>query len=369
MNFIRAKFQKFYKNHFSYDVNYDERLCYLMCLWAIIANIVNLISTISLRLPLVCDILAVLCLFIMLILSGIAYSTHKTYVVSILLTIIISNIFFPFMFLTEGGIDGGMPFYFELSSVCIAFTIRKKYKYPIIIFSLIEYTALFYIAYTYPEIIIPIPEKSRLFDIIFGCITVFTFLYLFTSQAVIHSERDRKKINQISQMYRHQANTDELTGLFNRRYFKDAFGKILEENNSNENYISDTYIAMFDIDNFKVINDTYGHPFGDEVLKQFSEILFEENENGALSCRYGGEEFILVIRDANKVKALMKTSDILYKTRSKITCGIERKPVTVSAGLVCCEKNTSYESIIENVDANLYKAKNTGKNKVVCDFK
>lgn len=73
-----------------------------------------------------------------------------------------------------------------------------------------------------------------------------------------------------------------------------------------ENDSSDTYLAMFDIDNFKMINDTYGHIQGDEVLRKIGEILLEESYNGAVSCRYGGEEFLLLIRNMDRQAAYKK---------------------------------------------------------------
>ena len=115
-------------------------------------------------------------------------------------------------------------------------------------------------------------------------------------------------------LYEHQANTDELTGLFNRRYFNNFLKLAILT-------LGDTgklHIAMFDIDDFKYVNDKYGHPFGDTVLKQFAVILNETINDGVTACRYGGEEFLLLIPKKNKEEALSLVEDVLKTTRERI---------------------------------------------------
>lgn len=170
----------------------------------------------------------------------------------------------------------------------------------------------------------------------------------------------------MTDMYSHQANTDELTELFNRRYFKEALTRNLYDDDSEIPDDRDIFIAMFDIDDFKKINDTYGHLFGDKVLKQFAEILFEESTNGSVSCRYGGEEFMIMIKEKQFKYAYAKVELILNKTKNRIHCGSEKKSVTVSAGLVLCKKDKDYSAILKEVDEKLYEAKKNGKNRVVC---
>ena len=121
---------------------------------------------------------------------------------------------------------------------------------------------------------------------------------------------------------------------------------------------------MFDIDDFKYVNDKYGHPFGDTVLKHFGVILDETRMSGVTACRYGGEEFLLLIPKKNREEALALVEEVLKKTRDRIRLD-ENKFVTVSAGFITCTEDMTYDILLQEVDKKLYTAKSTGKNKVI----
>ena len=125
-------------------------------------------------------------------------------------------------------------------------------------------------------------------------------------------------------------------------------------------------MSIFDIDDFKKVNDKYGHPFGDCVLKGFSKILQSVEGNGVTSCRYGGEEFLLLLPKKNREEALNIVEKILETVRTTIKLPDE-KFVTVSAGFLTCKDGMTYETVLQNVDKNLYEAKCTGKNKIVSE--
>ena len=121
---------------------------------------------------------------------------------------------------------------------------------------------------------------------------------------------------------------------------------------------------MFDIDDFKYVNDKYGHPFGDTVLKRFADILNECITDGVTACRYGGEEFLLLIPKKNKEEALELVQNVLKQTREKIILA-ENRFVTVSAGFMTCTEDMTYDVLLQEVDKKLYTAKNSGKNCVI----
>lgn len=342
----------------------DDRVCYLMCIFGILASTASVIFTISIALPLYCIIFSLVTFALVLALSLVVFLIGKTHFICILMTILVGNIIFPLMFITEGGLQGGMVFYFLMPSICTSFAIKKPFNLIIVFLSLIEYSLLIYFAYYHPEFIIPISDNIIAADMISGCIVSYLFIYCFGYQYSKQCERDRYRINKLSQMYCHQANTDELTDLFNRRYFKNILSNALSDNKNNANDNTDLFLVMFDIDNFKQINDTYGHPYGDTILKKFSNILFETSSRNCISCRYGGEEFLLLITKSSYKEAIEITENILNTTRSTITCGIEKKPVTVSAGFAACHPGVDYTTIIQTVDDKLYEAKRTGKDKI-----
>lgn len=350
----------FIERHFSDDVPISDRVCYLMCICGLITNIIAIISTISIGLPPVCIMISVASCSLLLIFSIIAFNTKHTAIISLLITVILGNILIPMMYITEGGQNGGMPFYFLLPAICIGFSVRKKFKYFVIIFSIIEYSLLIAFNFIHPQFIIPISEDSVMADSILACITCFLFIYVFANQYSVQLERDHNKIEQLNTLYREEANSDVLTGLYNRRYFNNLLNTAIPAIGG----FNSLHLAMFDIDNFKSINDTFGHPEGDRVLKSFADILKQESISGIVPSRVGGEEFLLLIPYEDQDDAIAFTEYIVDRVRNEIKANGERQ-VTVSAGFQTYEKGIPIEDFLQAVDEKLYEAKTTGKNKVI----
>lgn len=156
---------------------------------------------------------------------------------------------------------------------------------------------------------------------------------------------------------------DFLTGLYNRRYFYEDMGKYIDQNNQNGEKFA---IAMVDIDNFKAINDSYGHDTGDKVIVTLSEILRTETNHRDLVSRFGGEEFCVVLKNINQYSAL----DIFERIRKEVedTTTISDKgeniKFTISIGVIV-NKDDELEESINQADMLLYKAKQNGKNQVL----
>jgi diguanylate cyclase (GGDEF)-like protein len=160
----------------------------------------------------------------------------------------------------------------------------------------------------------------------------------------------------------HYSSRDFLTGLYNRRHFFTLMEPyFIEAAQRDEEFMT----ALIDIDNFKSINDTYGHEIGDQVIVHVSEILRSNVHHQDIVSRFGGEEFCLVLKDTTRDKAI----EILERIRQKIALTplfIERDQemaLTVSIGASLEHDNTLNDTINE-ADAQLLRAKNTGKNKI-----
>jgi len=155
--------------------------------------------------------------------------------------------------------------------------------------------------------------------------------------------------------------TEPMTGLFNRFYFEHQINYLYEKFKRTQKPFS---AMLIDIDNFKKINDTYGHHIGDEVLKKVAHILKEESRRTDLVFRYGGEEFIILFPDST----LDKIKKVAERIRKKIeqTVILDNKPVTISAGIgEFNDKQISIQHFIHDLDNALYTAKRTGKNKII----
>ncbi|MEN3013411.1 MAG: GGDEF domain-containing protein [Endomicrobiia bacterium] len=170
--------------------------------------------------------------------------------------------------------------------------------------------------------------------------------------------------------------TDTLTGLYVHKYFKE----LLEEEINRTKYYNRIFsLAMFDIDNFKQINDTYGHNVGDMVLLKFAEVLRKRLREVDKIFRYGGDEFAIIFPDTNVSNALKICEEIRNIVLNEVIVignvlesnisSLNRIKFTVSGGVMEYDKEYDLETFINMVDKLLYKSKTSGKNKITCPKK
>jgi len=153
--------------------------------------------------------------------------------------------------------------------------------------------------------------------------------------------------------------TDSLTTLYNRLYFNEQIVYNIEKYNRYDEPFS---MMLFDIDNFKKINDTYGHNEGDRVLKEIAKVIKKNIRKNDLAFRYGGEEFVIIFP---KTK-LNEANLIAQRIKSQIEQNVKvyGKPITIS-GAVGEYEDEGIFKFIQKIDNKLYEAKRTGKNKVL----
>lgn len=159
--------------------------------------------------------------------------------------------------------------------------------------------------------------------------------------------------------------TDSLTGLFNRRRFYDVLQREFATTRRYNNQLS---IIMLDIDHFKKINDGYGHPAGDQVLKEIATILITNLREVDLASRYGGEEFAVLLPHTAKENALSAAERIQSKIRlSKIPFDGNELCFTVSMGIasVMDVERHDPDELISHADTALYEAKHLGRDQIV----
>ena len=356
-----TNFNKLKKKIFSPETPLEKRIAYSMVFFAIVGSLFGFIESLCLKLSCEAILLPLLAFILLTAIYIWGIKTKHTKLFSLLAISIIGVIIFPLMFFANDGLAGGMPYYFLISFVCTALSLRGKTRIFVFFFFLIEYAGLCIFYGLYPSAFLAMNNEVAFIDqtcsLVISALIIFFFTYTVSKQ----TSHDRKIIKELSVLYEKQANTDELTGLYNRRYFNNFLKLAILT-------LGDTgklHIAMFDIDDFKSVNDKYGHPFGDTVLKQFANILTESEKDGATACRYGGEEFLILISKKDREEALNLVEDILEKTRSSINLP-DNKFITVSAGLLTCTDNISFEDALNLVDKNLYIAKANGKDRVFC---
>jgi diguanylate cyclase (GGDEF)-like protein/PAS domain S-box-containing protein len=177
--------------------------------------------------------------------------------------------------------------------------------------------------------------------------------------------RVENEVKALNDLLRNQAIRDPLTGLFNRRYLEETLERELEMAQRQGYEVS---LIMGDIDHFKAINDTFGHQAGDEVLRRFSELIQLSSRASDVCCRYGGEEFLLVLPNVSEEIAAQRAEEIrLAIAQTPIRVGTTDIRVTLSFGVATYPAHgDSAEILVAAVDAALYMAKSSGRNQVSC---
>jgi diguanylate cyclase (GGDEF)-like protein len=156
------------------------------------------------------------------------------------------------------------------------------------------------------------------------------------------------------------ANTDSLTGLFNRRFAFDRLKEMVARENGNG---ADTCsVCMLDLDHFKAINDTFGHPVGDRVIQHFATMTHAQIRPSDVLSRIGGEEFLLLLPDTSTDRAV-RALDRLRQLLSEAAPCAEFPAVrfTFSAGVTAIRPGDTEETVIHRADAALYAAKQAGR--------
>ncbi|MGI8906620.1 MAG: diguanylate cyclase [Candidatus Sumerlaeaceae bacterium] len=161
-----------------------------------------------------------------------------------------------------------------------------------------------------------------------------------------------------------QVDEDALTGLFNRRYMDSALSSEIRRATLEKGVVS---LLVLDVDHFKSYNDTYGHIRGDDILRAIADYLMKNIRSGDLVCRYGGEEFVMILPNSAVANAITK-AESLRKGIEKLQPlpDATKSGVTISVGVAAFPENGSTpEQVFRSADAALYQAKTQGRNRVV----
>lgn len=157
--------------------------------------------------------------------------------------------------------------------------------------------------------------------------------------------------------------TDGLTKVYNHRHIVQL---LKDEVNRSERHKHPLSIILLDLDNFKSVNDTYGHQVGDKVLIEIAQTVKSHLRDGDLLGRYGGEEFLIILPET-ELKGAIAAGEKLRKAIERIVYEEENLQTTVSGGIAIFE-HFNYSKMIRIADINLYEAKSKGKTKLSTDF-
>ncbi|HEY1365127.1 MAG TPA: PleD family two-component system response regulator [Xanthobacteraceae bacterium] len=183
----------------------------------------------------------------------------------------------------------------------------------------------------------------------------------------IRRKRYTERLRDNVQMSIAMAVTDGLTGLFNRRYMETHVGTLVEQAASRGKPLT---VLVLDVDYFKAVNDTYGHDAGDEVLREFALRVRKSIRGIDLACRYGGEEFVIVMPETDIAVATMVAERLRRRIAGEpfaIQQGARHIEVTISIGIAGLSRGDNAAGVLKRADQALYRAKRDGRNRVVPD--
>ena len=191
---------------------------------------------------------------------------------------------------------------------------------------------------------------------------------LARARSQVRKRRYTERLRDNVQMSIEMAITDALTGLFNRRYMESHLGTLIEQAAARGKPLS---ALILDIDYFKAINDTHGHDAGDDVLRDFAIRIKRSIRGIDLACRYGGEEFVIIMPETDMAVAAMVAERLRRRIAAEpfaIAQGSRQIPVTISIGIAGLRgKDDTAAALLKRADQALYRAKRDGRNRVVPD--
>ena len=331
------------------------RLFYVLSITAIVANTIGFISNAIIYGFTNITLFTLVCDLIMIILGIQGMYFKKYYVPATVILLFCNFIEFPILYIAYGAY---YILYMVLGIIATVLFLENKGRLigPIIItlfdgiliFSRINYSHLFK----------SIEQVENLPGILVTYFITLTSMITMTVILMNYYVRQQDQLTELSKELQNMANLDPLTYLYNRRYLVNYINEKMKDEKQ------EFAIALLDIDDFKMINDCYGHIFGDETLQKLANILLSHMKGKGIATRFGGEEFMLVFHSCDK-ELIENTLNEISKEFKQF--GMESKGIafSFSGGVETYYHEDEIVKLFNNADHKLYDAKHHGKNKVI----
>jgi len=307
--------------------------------------------------------LPVLIAYLAITVSSVLYSVVKKrwYGAAVIVIGVSVFLLIPFLWFTIGGVTGSTAPMMLTGGLCIALVFKGTMRKFMLIAEAIMLVAFIALEYHFPDIFIPYPTRvSHYSDLAFGLTMSFVANSVLAYTAVDQYARAQEEKTRLVNRLELLSLTDALTGISNRRFLS---ASIDEEMRKAYDTGSRLTLCIMDIDNFKEINDNYGHDYGDTVLFNIAQIMKASLTSGEIFGRYGGDEFLVLFPDKTPTEALRTMQVFANHVREH---GWDHdKKVTLSGGLSAYTKGISYSDFIEAADKNLYRAKREGRDRMI----
>lgn len=324
----------------------------------IIAAIANLIGTIcnfcihGTEIP---TILCGTCLLMIMIIGVVGWYTKKVQLPAVMIILVLAWFEFPYLYYCYGNTSivylilgiVGLAVFFPRSMVIISYAV-----------TLLEYLMIMMISFERPSRWSNMDEAGKigttLGSFLIVALSVFSVIFVLLRRY----EEQRKQLLTLSENLEFAANHDPLTRLYNRRYLVKQVDEWMRMPGKN------FWIMLMDVDDFKVVNDTYGHGYGDDVLREAGRLMLEEMQGKGIASRFGGEEFMLVFEEDDREQVLQVFRNI-QEGLKKYSQTTRQTDITISGGMERYEADKQMDLLFTSADRKLYTAKNAGKNRLV----
>ncbi|MBE7002823.1 MAG: GGDEF domain-containing protein [Ruminococcaceae bacterium] len=288
----------------------------------------------------------------------------------VVLVVVLNFILLPPAFFSCGGLTSGMLLFYLMSLFLTAVLLRGRTRIVVFLLSLCVLTFSVYYGWRHPELVLTLTARQQFEDVTATFCTTGLALGVMVTGILNAYNAERKKREALMAQLTDLSVRDALSGLYNRRELFRRLELIYQPQERKEHLVTGgCFLAMFDVDNFKRLNDTYGHQFGDTVLKGVAQVLSDQSrhEDGEFAARYGGEEFICLLHADSAAEAYARADGIRQNVAALKWQDVPSLTVTVSGGLAACAEHKTLDLAIQNADGLLYKAKHAGKNRVLTD--
>lgn len=296
------------------------------------------------------------CALIIIASSLVGFLTGRTYVATIIILLVLGFVEFPILYISYGA---STAVYMLVAEIGIITFMKPVHRVVMGAAVFIADIAAFVVRSRFPQL--NMANDNMELDTLFSFIIAFIGIMVAVAIVIVQYERQAKQLSEMGEELTLAVNTDPLTEIRNRRYLMQYLEKQTAQMGDEKHCA-----VLIDLDLFKSVNDTYGHVFGDKVLKQFADTVKKNLGENDLIARFGGEEFMILFGTDNE-EEIITTMDTISKEYAIFSEKEKGKEFTFSAGAAIYGKNSSITDIFTTADKRLYKAKAAGRNMIVMD--
>lgn len=339
------------------EINFEMRLFQVLAWTAIIANTLGYISDAAFYGLNAETIFTFFCALIMYVASAAGMILHKPRIPIFIILFICNLVEFPVMYAIYGGDRIG---YLILGVVGVSLFLKDKKRVAGVSVLITLDSIIILWRQLNPDMAFMNQQGDGIVAAVIDFVIAGTSIAVMLIMLITQYEMQQKKLKELTVELQEMANLDPLTQLYNRRYLTEYLDHKIQHDET------EFAVALLDIDDFKAVNDHYGHTYGDRTLEEFARIMKKEIKGKGIAARFGGEEFMLVFDQADKdmIDRILNCIETKFERFGIESQGIE---LSFSGGVEIFHNEDRITKLFNAADEKLYRAKNMGKRKIIYD--